>query len=81
MLERHTIAEAEVDESTEVNQGQEQALFEFAMASLTAGLDYLQLIRLKKAAGLSITREELDAAILRNETMRAQIEAAHKRRQ
>jgi hypothetical protein len=55
-----------------------QVLFEFAMASLTAGLDLLQLLRLKEAAGEKITWEDVDAAILRNETTRAQFEATRK---
>jgi hypothetical protein len=57
-----------------------QVLFELAMASLTAGLDYLQLMRLKEAAGIPITWEDVDAVIERNETIRAQFEATRKRR-
>jgi hypothetical protein len=64
----------------EVDLEPERALFELAMANLTSGLDYLQLIRLKRAAGLSITWEDVNAAILRNETTRAQFEAMIKRR-
>jgi hypothetical protein len=51
-----------------------QVLFELAMASITAGLDYLQLIRLKEAAGKDIRWEDVDAAIERNETNRARFE-------
>jgi len=57
-----------------------QVLFELAMASLTAGLDYLQLIRLKEAAGIPITWEDTDAVIKRNETIRAQFEAMRLKR-
>lgn len=49
-------------------------LFEIAIASITAGLDYLQLIRLKEAAGTAITCEEVDAAVERNDAIRAQFE-------
>jgi hypothetical protein len=53
-------------------------LFELALANLTASLDYLQLIRLKEAAGTSMTWEDADVVIERNETMQAFFEAAWK---
>jgi hypothetical protein len=79
-MEWCTATEREEEKSTELDQGPTHALFEFALANLTACLDYLQLIRLKEAVGQSITWEEVDAVILRNETIRAQLEALRGRK-
>jgi len=61
-----------------IDMDAEHILFELALANLTAGLDYLQLIRSKKAAGIPLTWEDVDAAIARNEAMRAQFETARR---
>lgn len=53
-------------------------VLELAMASITAGLHYLQLIRLKEALGHTVTWADVDAAIERNNTIWAQLEVARK---
>ena len=66
------------EEETAYEMEPRQVLFELAMASMTAGLDYLQLLRLKQAAGKDITWEDVNAAIERNEPIRAHFEGMPK---
>lgn len=68
-----------VAQSKGIDMEPKHILFELALANITAGLDYLQLIRLKNAAGMAIAWEDVDAAIARNEAMRAQFEAARQK--